>query len=337
MRTATVNLEYSNYIEAPPFAQEQMSAQATSNDLTTINHWRTQWIDQIVGNQKKYGPFKEKSIGELFGKYQGGTCVLAGSGPSLGYNGHLLKDRGDVPLISCLHNFHFFEDKGVAVDYYVSLDAGEVTAEEVSEGGSKTPEEYWAITKDRTLLAWIGTHPKLLEKWQGKILFFNCNVPDPEVTKAQEESEKFAICISNGGNVLGACMYIAKAILGCVTTAFVGADFCFSYENKFHAWASKYDAKLGNVIRCVDVFGNKVLTWQSYFNFKTWFELVSMNVPGVYINCTEGGMFGSYPQGNIMSVRQQTLENFLHMVNANIKHIKPLCENPDTATRVMLF
>jgi hypothetical protein len=105
-------------------------------------------------------------------------------------NGADLKDRGEIPLISCLHNFHFFEDRDIKVDYYVTLDAGEVTIEEVSEGGSKTEEEYWAATEKHTLLAYIGTSPRLLAKWRGKILFFNCPTPamgiDDEIEKIRE-------------------------------------------------------------------------------------------------------------------------------------------------------
>ena len=212
-RKVEIELEYQNYIERPPVSTAQMWSQACSNDETTISSWRPTWIDNIKKNHAKHGPFSDRSIGELFGKHQGKPCVLAGSGPSLAYNGELLKERGEVVLISCLHNFHFFEDRDVEVDYYVSLDAGPVTVEEVSEGGKKTEEEYWALTEKRTLLAWIGSHPTLLEKWRGKILFYNAPVPDEEVIKAQEELEVFNIFVSNGGNVLGACMNIAKAFL----------------------------------------------------------------------------------------------------------------------------
>lgn len=336
-RTETIELEYQNYITNPPVSTNQLWNQACSNDVTTVNHWRDHWIRNIQSNFKTHGPFSDRSIGELFGKYQGKSCVLAGSGPSLGYNGHLLKDRGDIPLISCLHNFHFFEDRGIPVDFYVSLDAGDITAEEVSEGGEKSDEEYWEMTKDRTLLAWIGASPLLLKKWKGKILFFNCPVPDQEVIDAQEKLEVFNIFVSNGGNVLGGCFYIAKAILGCVTTAFVGADFCFSYQNKFHAWKSKYDAKMGHVIRMVDVFGNKVHTWQSYANFKSWFEHMALTIPGIYINCTEGGTFGAYPEGNIMAVQQMPLYSFLNMHNRNISEILPQCKDPKIKEKKILF
>ena len=335
-RVEEISLEYQNYIEQPPVSTEQLFRQSTSSDATTIKHWKDTWIKNIKANHATHGPFAKNSLGQLFGKYQGQACILAGSGPSLGYNGHLLKDREGIPLISCLHNFHFFEDLEIDVDFYVSLDSGDITVSEVSEGGKKTEEEYWALTEKRTLLCYTGTSPKLLEKWRGKVLFFSCSLPDEEITKAQDELEVFNMCISNGGNVLGACLYISKAILGCVTTAFVGADFSFSYKKKFHAWDSSYDAKLGNVLKAVDVFGNKVLTWPSYYNFKCWFDCIVQNVPGSYFNCTEGGIFGAYAEGNLMNLRQMKLGDFLIMNNMNIKQIKAQCEDP-TTNRWLLF
>lgn len=337
IRQELINLSYQNYIEMPRVTTQQMWSQACSNDETTINSWRPAWIKNIRDNFKTHGPFSNRSMGALFGKFQNKPCILAGSGPSLRHNGHLLKDRGDIALISCLHNFHFFEDLGVEVDFYVSLDAGEVTVEEVSEGGQRSAEEYWELTKDRKLLAWIGSHPKLLEKWRGEIYFFNCPVPDKEVIDAQEELEVFNVFVSNGGNVLGACLNIAKAFFGCAITAFVGADFCFGYNNKFHGWDSKYDARMGHVLKVVDVFGNKVSTWPSYNNFKAWFDNVALTVPGIYINCTEGGTFGAYPEGNIMAVQQMPLAGFLDMFNRNVKEMKACCENPQINEKRIFF
>lgn len=327
-KKAEVLLEYQNYILEPPVTPEALYKQACSNDTVTINAWRATWIKNVQDNHKKYGPFKDRSIGQLYESNKLKPTIVAGSGPSLKRNINSLKNKKDITLISCLHNFHAMEDADIEVDYYVSLDAGEVTTEEVYEGGSKTPEEYWAMTEKRTLLAFIGTSPRLLEKWRGKILFFNCPVPDDAYMTAVKEIEQFNLYIGNGGNVLGACMYIAKAILGSPITAFVGADFAFSYDKKFHGWESKYDAAMGRCVRTIDVFGNKVFTWQSYANFKGWFETVAIRVPGIYINCTEGGTFGSYYEGNLYQIRQMDLEDFLNMFFMH-EHTKEQCVEPD--------
>jgi hypothetical protein len=336
LRKAEIFLEYQNYIDDIPITPAQQFQQAASSDGVTIDTWRDIWIGNTKANHAKYGPFKDKSAGSFHGLHKLKPGIIVGSGPSLKHNAHELLKKGDIPVISCLHNFHFLEDLGVQVDYYVTLDAGPVVIEEVSEGGKKSANEYFEMSKNKKLIAFIGTDPKLLEKWQGEVYFFHAPIPDPQIQMEIDACEKFRTYISNGGNVLGACLYFAKGILGCNPIAFMGADFCFSYDKKFHAWNSKYDAKLGHVMKLVDVFGNKVLSWQSYFNFKVWFEYVARTVPGIYINCTEGGAFGSYAEGNIRAVQQMELAKFLDMYHM-CDTIKDVCLNPDLDQKKLLF
>lgn len=320
---------------AAPKAQHE---QACSNDGQTIERWRDIWIANIRQNKAYFGSFKTHSLGNLFGKHRYQPMILAGAGPSLKFNVGELKKRGSIPLISCLHNFHFLEDQGTPADYYVSLDAGPVTIEEVSEGGSKSEEEYWELTKDRTLLAFIGTHPDLIKKWRGKIYLFNAPVPDDKYQKALDEIEVFNVWVGNGGNVLGACLYISKAVFGAGASIFVGADFSFGYDQKFHSWDSKYDANKGYCVRAVDVFGNPVISWQSYLNFREWFVYVSRQVPGIYINATEGGCLGSYPEGNIHTIKQMDLAKAIDMFHM-CDHLKDQILNPDDPAqqKILLF
>ena len=335
VRRKEIICEYQPYIDHPPVARAALYGQAASNDGPTVNLWRDIWLKNAKSNHRTHGPFKDRGIGKLFGRFRNLPAIVVGSGPSLKDNAaELLKNPG-LPVISCLHNFHFLEDLEVKVDYYVSLDAGPVTVEEVSEGGSSITD-YWARTKDKTLLAHIATDPGLLEKWQGKIYFFNCPVPDPKLVEEMDAIETFNTFVSTGGNVLGASLYIAKAIFGCNPIALIGANFCFSYLDKFHGWDSKYDKDLGNYVRATDVFGNSVKTWQSYANFKAWFDWVAESIPGLWVNCTEGGTWGAYQGGNIRSVKQMDLKDFLGMY-AMCEEVREQCENPLTAVKKILF
>ena len=327
---------YQNLIDGPPAQPEQMYAQACSNDKVTINSWRPIWIANVKANHDRFGSFKEVGLGKLWGQFQNKPCIVVGSGPSLKQNAHVLLENKGIPVVSCLHNFHYLEDLGAHVDYYVTLDAGEITIKEVSEGGSKTEEEYWALTKSKKLIAFIGTSPRLLEKWQGEVYLFNCPVPDKDYEDAVKEVEVFNTMISNGGNVLGACLYIAKGIFGCNPIAFMGADFSFGYNHKFHAWDSSYDKTMGQCIQLTDIFGNRVLTWQSYANFKTWFDYIVSRVPGLWINASEGGCLGSYPHGNIRQLQYMDLSDFLKMYQMN-EHLKEQCLAPEQGITKILF
>ena len=336
LRTEPIDLYFQNYIDHAPLAPQQLHTQACENDGPTINAWRPIWEKNVLENHNKYKSFELNSIGSIYGEAHMQPVVIVGSGPSLKNNAHELKNRGDIKVVSCLHNFHFLEDLGCPADYYVSLDAGDITTEEVYEGGAHDEHHYWNLTKDRTLLCYIGTSPRLLEKWRGKVLFFNAPVPDQQFTDYVDKIELFNTYVSSGGNVLGACLYIAKAYLGASIVGFIGADFCFGYNSKFHAWDSKYDKNMGQVMRLRDVFGMPVSTWKSYYNFKGWFEYISMTVPGIYYNCSEGGTLGAYNEGNLRSIIQHTLKDFLRQMTM-YSEIKEQALNPKTNEKKLLF
>lgn len=330
LKQIDIELEFAPIINQPPVTPKQLFKQAASNDETTVDAWKDTWIRAAKENHATRGPFAANSIGKFFGKYQNRGCIVVGSGPSLKINvAELAKASKFLPVVSCLHNFHFLEDRGVEVDFYVTLDAGIVTVEEVSEGGARTPEEYWALTKGKKLLAYIGANPELIKRWQGEIYWFNCPIPSAEIMRALDAIEPFNLFVSNGGNVLGAAFYAAKAIMAANPIIFAGADFSFSYDKKFHGWDSKYDATVGEAFKVPDIFGNKRYTWQSYYNFKCWFDHVFCTVPGIYYNATEGGCMGAYEGGNIRQITQISMGEIATMYSHH-EILRPQCENPGT-------
>lgn len=335
-KRAEILCEYQPYIDHAPMSPRAMYQQSTSNDDATVNAWRDTWIKNAAENHKRFGSFSEHGLGKIWGMARNSPAIVVGSGPSLSGNIDGLKANKGITVVSCLHNFHLFHDRGIKADYWVTLDAGPVTIEEVSEGGSKTPEEYWAATEGETLIAYIATDPRLLEKWRGQVLFYTCPVPDKTVLDAQHALEPFHTNVSTGGNVLGAATYIAKAILGANPIIFMGADFAFSYTHQFHGWDSKYDASMGHCLRATDVYGNSVKTWPSYNNFKVWFDWLAQSVPGLYINCTEGGTMGAYPTGNIRAIQQMDLADLLRMYSL-CDEVREQCLNPATTERKILF
>lgn len=335
-KTVEMDFEYMAYIPKPPRKGTELYQQACSNDGITVSSWHKTWVGNTKENHKKYGPFYKKSIGKLWGAHKLSPSIIIGSGPSLKNNIEDHRDTKGIPKISCLHNYHYLEDNGVRADYYVSLDAGDITIEEISKGGKKSHKEYIESTKDKTLLAYVGSSPKLLESWKGDILFFTCPVPHAQVIKEMKEIEDFNTFVSSGGNVLGACMYIAKAIMGCNPIIFTGADFSFDYKKKFHPWQDeKYD-QLGQCMRGIDVYGNSVLTWRSYFNFKCFFDYICSSLPGLYINATEGGTLGAYPEGNIMDIIQMPLKQVVRMFSLH-EDMKEQCLEPNKTSNKILY
>jgi hypothetical protein len=343
-----------NVIEGIPFNPKELYKSATNSDEVTVNSWRPTWIKYVEQNAKY--DYNENSCWNLFGKEEYRPIILAGSGPSLKYNSHFLKEhpvrnldgngwtqgggRGNVRIVSALHNFGYFEDNGIMTkdDYYITLDSGDITIGEVSEGGKRTPEEYWELTKDRTLIAVAQCHPTVLEKWQGPKYFFMVPTSDDLMNEYKKHMDFSKVPgFSVGGNVLGAGLYFAKAILGAGPIIFIGADFSFGYDHKFHGWNSHYDEKFQGVVPKVDIFGNKVYTWPSYFGFKCWFDYIAVGGHGgvsqLFINSTEGGILGAYPEGNIKQILQMPLKGALEIFNRH----KLMPKIMDNNTKYVIF
>lgn len=317
-----MDLSFQWYIPRSPINKNQLFGQACSSDGITVKSFVAQWLEHFKQNNALYDLKKDSVISEAK-KYAMRPIIIAGSGPSLRRNGMFLKQRGEIPLVSCLHNYAYFEDMGIKPDYYVNLDAQALTIDEVTNSGSKSAEYYWDSTKDKVLVTAVHCNPELHKKWKGKILWYQTIIPDNHAMQQFAEiTGGFDMFFQCGGNALGSCLYLARAVLGGGSIGFVGADFSFSYDKKFHPFDSDYDKKFDGVMACTDVFGNRVYTWQSYFNFKCWFEYQSMggegNNPQMFVNCTEGGILGAYPEGNIISIPQMTLVNFINLYSMHL-------------------
>mgnify|MGYP001572600360 FL=1 len=315
-----IHREFMPYIDELPVQPADLYAQACAGDKVTVDSWRDTWIANMKACHEKFGSFRSQSIGEYRAKYAGGTCIVAGSGPSLKGNAEQLRHRpANVPLVSALHNYAFLHDRGVTADFYMTLDAGQVVVDEMCDGGEKDADYYWSTTKDKTLCAFIGSVPDLFAKWQGKVSLFSAPIPDEAVHSAMEAVEpKYYHYISAGGNVLGGSTYFARAILGATTIVWVGNDQAFSYDKQFYGWQHALNGEPGTrSIRWPDVYGITVHTWPSYFNFKCWFDFITARVPGQWINATEGGIIGSYREGNIRTVKQMSLSDVIGMLNTH--------------------
>ena len=308
--------EYQPLIPSPPTTQDQMYSQACSADGLTVSSWRNTWLENYRSAKAKFGKLGDHSYGKLHGTNARKPAAVMGSGPSVMSAVETLRDK-DMLSISCLHNFAAFEDVGWHPTYYLTLDAGAVVIDDMCEAGSKDREHYFNATEAQKLIACSFTDPRLLDLWKGEVYFYNCLIPDQSIRDELDKIERFSHFISSGGNALGAAMYTAKAVMGSNPIMYVGADFCFSYDHKFHPWGSKYDS-LGNAVRCTDVFGLPRHTWQSYYNFKVWFDYIAWKVPGIWYNCSEG-ILGAYRDGNIALFKYDSLENALVQYNINDK------------------
>lgn len=314
LRDIRINLEYQSEIPGPPYHPDELYRRACDGDKVTVEHWRGIWSKNYQAAKEHFGSLGEYSIGRLFGLNRHRPAIVIGSGPSLRQSIEALKvnqvSKNPVLTVSCLHNLGYFEDEGINVDYYLTLDAGPAIFKDVYEGRKFDEGHYWEQTKGKKLIAYGASDPRLWGLWQGDVYLFNSMIPDEQVRNEFDAIEPFSHYVSSGGNALGACMYISKAVMGSSEIIYVGGDFCFDYDGgTFHSYATEYD-KPGNYVRVIDVFGNSRRSWQSYVNFKYWLDKVACTVPGSWVNASEG-ILGAYREGNIKQFKYMTLREAL--------------------------
>lgn len=315
LRKLDIDLQYAPLLDGPPPHYGDLYKTACAGDEVTIKTWRDTWIKNYTAARDRFGSFEEKSMGLLAGINQGKPAVVIGSGPSLKESLPELKENakrgtGKVLTVSCLHNFGLFEDEDCHSDYYLSLDSGGVVIDDVSESRNKDGGFYWEQTKGKILLASIASDPKLFDLWQGELFLFNFLLPDQQLREEINKIERMSHYISAGGNALGACMYVAKAVMGSPQIIYVGADFCFDHDMKFHSYGTHYD-NAGQTVPWRDVYSLPRRTWNSYLGFKFWFDHIACSVPGHWISCSEGIM-GAYPEGIIRQFQYMPLKNALY-------------------------
>lgn len=317
----TYERAYQALIEAPPQPMEILAHQASGPDGLTCTAFGQLWTDNLLENSKSYDFLQNSAMLEHM-KFMYYPAVVIAAGPSLKKNVHLLKEHNDVVRCSCLHCFAYLMDQGVKVNYWLAIDAQPEMATVIYDGGKKPRAEYQEMMKDQVLICNTCINPKVLSEWKGKVLFFNTMANVPEYQKAAEEKCKDLVTFNQGGSVTGACLYMARAILGCGPIAFVGLDLAYSKAGMYYPWNDEmtHQSKIPNATAMTDIYGDRVITDGSWLSFKSWIEFTacggSIGAKHNFYNCTEGGILGAHPQGNLRKLMPMDLKQFLDMVDA---------------------
>ncbi len=321
-------------------AQGVSAPEFRAMNAATLDYWGETWLANTRANKERFGHFAGASMGKLWGVLKNQPAIVVGAGPSLRKNVHELKRAKEqgIKILACLHSFSFLIDNGIEPDYFVSIDAAPEVVDLITRGGKMPPSCYLELSRKFTLLAATISHPKLFDEWKGNVLFGHCLSGSLEFDNKSKEIESFNMNLSTGGNVLGACFYIAKSIMGANPIVFVGADMAYAPDGEFYAAGHTYDYEhfdAGDVV-AKDIHGTDVRTHRAFFNFKTWFDSICRRVPGIYINATEGGILGAYEQGNLACYQYMSLQKVLHMYRIHELTVMQ-CEEPHLLNKSAVF
>ena len=261
------------------------------------------WVDNYFANIKSF--FKYPPVDTLKGRFSGVPLVIAGAGPSLGKNAHVLKGfRDRVFVISAITAFKPLLKHGVVPDLVIAAE-------------KKDLPEYFTNGRDdlktRFLLAEV-TNDKMFERETGgKFVYYN---PYSSLSVEQARHWGAGFFPSNGGSVTTVALDIGR-MLGCSPVIFIGQDLAYG-DGKTHADGSFFndtrvvidpenkliieggkghpasDVKELHWLKGLD--GKPVASRYDWVTFHQWFEkeMAGIKASGSaikVINATEGGAF----------------------------------------------
>ncbi len=218
--------------------------------------------------------------------------IIVGAGPSLDKNiQHLARIQekaiiiaGDAALKSLLSH-------GIKPPLVVCLDPQEDIA-----------KFFTGVSHEgMTLVAPTIVHPRILDIWEGKVIFYNKYAPDiPLLTEIQNALPQVGV-LTPGGTVLSIAYDLAFQAAS-DPIIFIGQDL--SYENKAvyarggetsgQNWETLCRRQPENIVYETDIRGQKIPTLKSMSVTKQWFHWAftswKRDTRLTVYNCSEGGI-----------------------------------------------
>jgi len=185
--------------------------------IQSITHHMPMWLDNMRENFARI-----KDDDDILDAEGIGRALVIGAGPSLHRNKHLelLADRGfDGTIVACDRVMIDCLEYGIVPDYVLFLD-GAIKALPFVD--AKIVDEY----SDRiTAVMSCTTHPAVVKRWGGKILWFVNSIPNAMVANVSHVwyglTKKTGL--ATAGHVGAACWSFAFR-LGCREMYLIGID-----------------------------------------------------------------------------------------------------------------
>ena len=235
---------------------------------------------------------KNPGVVALVQKFREIPAIIVGAGPSLDKNINLLgRAQGHSLIISSDAALKPLLSHGVVPSIVVSLDPQEEIAK-FFQGVSH---------RGMTLIAPSIIHPRVLDLWQGNVIFFHKHAPDiPTLVEIASQIPAIGR-LTPGGSVLSVAYDLAFQS-GTNPIIFTGQDLSYP-KKKTHSRDSE-DANVGlnttlekqreNIVYETDVNGRSLPTLKSMSVSKQWFDwaFTTWKRPGQteVINCSEAGI-----------------------------------------------
>jgi len=235
---------------------------------------------------------KNPGILALRKRFDGVPGIVVGAGPSLEKNiGLLNRVSGKAVIIASDAALKPLLQLGITPSFVISLDP----QEDISKF-------FTGVNTQRMILvAPAVVHPRILDLWAGRVLFYHQHAPDISVlTQIHNLVPKIGV-LTPGGTVLSVACDLAFQ-MGCNSILFLGQDLAWSGKTTHSRLGSAGDVPFEstlirqkeNIVYEDDIFGQKLATLKSMSVSREWFHWAFSNwdrgTPITYINCSESGI-----------------------------------------------
>jgi hypothetical protein len=276
--------------------------------------WGKTWMRNIVRNRAVVD-MSQYGIYNLLDRHVGQTAFLFGAGPSLAENIMDYKDDAKNVILTSTHSLKYLLGAGIRPSYVGVVDAYARQAEWADVGNE---------SKGITLLMDVNCSPRLMDVWKGPIIFFKTVGRGEEGTTARQ---LYDVCpmedlLKSGGNVMTA-MISAAHLMGMKKFVFVGHDYAMGADHMEsgvnYADGSldvgkgsnlPLDALWSDLMIDIDIQGLGTGTLGRMLGYKHWTESAAqIHRDCEFINATEAGVLGAYPEGNLDFIKQMRLKD----------------------------
>lgn len=256
----------------------------------TSQRFSNQWQFNFESNREKIK--QHPGVQALKNKFPGMPAILVGAGPSLDKNlRYLACARESAVFIASDAALKPLLKHNIEPEFVMVLDP----QEEIAKFLTGVPN------KKIILIAPTIIHPRILDLWDGSVVFYNKFAPDiPSLVQVQNKMPTVGV-LTPGGSVLSVAYDLAFQI-GASPIIFVGQDL--SYDKKYtYSRAGENDGQKidgvfmkqpENVVYEKGFHGETLPTLKSMAVSKQWFNWAFTNwkrpQPPEIVNCSEAGI-----------------------------------------------
>ncbi len=256
----------------------------------TLLRFNDLWKQNFQSNQNAI--HRNPGVASLKNKFQNFPAIVVGAGPSLDKNIQLLGQAKDkAVIIASDAALKPLLEHDITPSFVACLDP----QEDIGKFFKGVP------TQAMTLVAPSIIHPKVLNLWEGGVVFYSKFAPDiPGLSQIQKQAPHLGH-LTPGGTVLSIAYDLAFQ-MGTNPILFVGQDLSYPREKTYSRMGENADENLettfqrqqGNMVLETDIHGRRLPTLKAMSVSKQWFDWAfatwKRDCPVEIINCSEAGI-----------------------------------------------